>query len=83
MVVNDSGATSDSPVPAAHRKPCDLCTILHADVFTDTATHMIKLEVPDRYLVVRVNWNETQVYIRNVYTPVDSQARDGFFDSLP
>ncbi|ETV75049.1 hypothetical protein H257_10648 [Aphanomyces astaci] len=41
------------------------------------------LRVPDRYLVVRTEWDSTPVYFHNVYAPVESADRAGFFASLP
>ena len=28
------------------------------------------VEVPDRYMVVHVKWSQTDVYIHNIYAPV-------------
>lgn len=81
IFVNDSGATSSTRVQG---KRGGVCTILHADLHgVDSAVHVADLDVQDRYLVVRLQWGETAVYIHNVYAPVDPHARAQFFDSLP
>ena len=40
------------------------------------------VEVPDRYMVVHVKWSQTDVYIHNIYAPV--QVADVLFlESFP
>ena len=68
MFVNDRGTSSDVHL---HGKHGGVCTILHTDFSgSDTATHMVELDVSDRYMVVHAKWSQTDVYIHNVYAPV-------------
>lgn len=76
LFVNDSGATSDS---ALHGKHGRVFTILHADLHGGgTAQHMSGIDVVNRYLVDRLQWGDRDVYIHNVYAPVDPQERTTF-----
>ncbi|RHY37861.1 hypothetical protein DYB38_006892 [Aphanomyces astaci] len=45
--------------------------------------HIIQLDIPDRYLVVRTLWQDTPVYFHNVYAPVQPHLRQSFFEALP
>ena len=45
--------------------------------------HLQELDVPDRYMVVKTQWQQTTVYIHNVYAPVIPRDRADFFASLP
>ena len=81
MFVNGRDTSSDKNL---HGKHGGVCTILHTDFSgSDTATHMVELDVPDRYMVVHVKWSQTDVYIHNVYAPVQAVERAAFFESLP
>ena len=81
MFVNDRGTSSDVHL---HGKHGGVCTILHTDFSgSDAATPMVELDVPDRYMVVHVKWSQTDVYIHNVYAPVQAADRAAFFESLP
>ncbi|ETW06270.1 hypothetical protein H310_02564 [Aphanomyces invadans] len=39
--------------------------------------------VPDRYVVVRAEWDNAPIYFHNVYAPVEAELRAAFFATLP
>ena len=41
------------------------------------------LGVPDKYMVVKTEWTNQAVFFHNVYAPVDNDAREAFYESIP
>lgn len=45
--------------------------------------HLTELDVPNRYQVIRTNWDNVPIYIHNVYAPATPSDRPAFFATLP
>jgi hypothetical protein len=61
-----------------------VCTILHDELLgAATAKHLKDLDIPNRYLVIQMQWDVHTVFIHNVYAPANPSASPKFFESLP
>ncbi len=67
-----------------NHRSCGVASYFHSSMpGFDDLQHLVHLDLPDRYLVVRTLWLGTPVYFHNVYAPVLPHHRRAFFEALP
>ncbi|KAH9139025.1 hypothetical protein AeRB84_016687 [Aphanomyces euteiches] len=58
-------------------------TYVHKDFPGFHNITQLDISVPNRYLVIKTQWNDKDIYIHNVYAPVNRVDKAPFFTQLP